>query len=63
MIRVAVRHDQLPIRRLAYWHLQRLAPAGRDIKYNPEGTQAEREAAYKQWKKLITEGKLPPKGK
>jgi hypothetical protein len=51
------------IRALAAWHLYRLVPAGQKIAYNPVGSDAEREEAYKQWKALIPRGKLPPKPK
>jgi hypothetical protein len=54
-----LRHARLPIRQLASWHLYRLVPAGKKIKYDPAGTEAEREKAYKAWKKLIPEGQLP----
>jgi hypothetical protein len=58
-----LKHDRQAVRELAYWHLIRLVPAGRDIKYNPAGSPEEREAGYKEWKKLVPSGKLPPKGK
>ena len=48
---------------LAQWHLNRLAPAGKDIPYNPAGTAEERDQAFKAWKKLIPDGQLPPKPK
>lgn len=50
---------RLPIRELAIWHLNRHVPAGRSIKYNAAGSKEEREAALKEWKKLIPEGELP----
>src|SRR5262249_15428499 len=34
--------DLLPIRGLAYWHLQRLAPDGKDFGYDPTGEKADR---------------------
>src|SRR5579885_389401 len=54
-----LRHARLPIRELARWHLYRLVPAGRNIKYDPAGTEAEREKAYRAWKKLIPDGQVP----
>jgi hypothetical protein len=58
-----LKHERLGIRELAKWHLNRLVPAGRTIKYDPAGPPEERERAYQQWKKLIPDGKLPPKAK
>jgi hypothetical protein len=55
--------DRLPIRGLAEWHLTRLVPAGKKIGYNPVGPKEEREAAVKEWRKLIPSGKLPPRTK
>lgn len=54
-------HDELPIRGLAHWHLVRLVPQGRDIKYDPLAAKEEREAALKKWQALIPPGKMPPK--
>ena len=48
---------------LAYWHLVRLAPAGKDIPYNPTGGKDELQKAAKAWRALIPRGKLPPKPK
>jgi hypothetical protein len=56
-----LQHKQLGIRRLADWHLKRLVPAGRKIAYDPHDDPAHREEAYKEWKKLVPTGKLPPK--
>jgi HEAT repeat protein len=55
-----LRADRAAIRTLAYWHLYRLVPQGREAKYNPVGDTKQREAAYEAWKKLIPDGKLPP---
>jgi hypothetical protein len=54
-----LRHDKLPIRVLAQWHLYRLVPGARSIVYDPAGSPADRERAYKEWKKLIPDGELP----
>jgi hypothetical protein len=56
-----LRHEKLAIRYLSYWHLIRLVPAGRDIKYNPAGDTEARERGHDKWKKLIPDGALPPK--
>ena len=53
-------HDRPAIRNLAAWHLVRLVPQGKSIPYNPAGTAADAEAAYRAWKKLIPAGQLPP---
>jgi hypothetical protein len=56
-----LRHEKLAIRYLSYWHLVRLVPAGRDIKYNPAGDTEVRERGHDKWKKLIPDGALPLK--
>jgi hypothetical protein len=53
--------DRLSVRGLAFWHLYRLAPAGRNIPYDPLAPKEERVKARAEWKKLIPDGKLPPK--
>jgi hypothetical protein len=58
-----LKHEKQAIRGFAQWHLHRLVPAGRDIKFNPAGPPEEWEKAYKAWKKLIPDGKMPPKEK
>jgi hypothetical protein len=55
-----LRHEKLPIRELARWHLQRLAPKI-DIPYDAAASPEEREKAYQEWKKRIPDGKLPPR--
>jgi hypothetical protein len=56
-----LKHDKQAIRGLAQWHLRRLVPAGRDIHFNPGGPPEEWEKAFEAWKKLIPDGKMPPK--
>ena len=58
-----LRAKQPAIGELARRHLYRLAPAGKDIPYNPAGTAEERDQAFKAWKKLVPDGQLPPKPK
>jgi len=58
-----LRHERPAIRELAAWHLQRLVPAGKDIPYDPTASREELNRAYKEWKKLVPDGKLPPKEK
>ena len=55
-----LRHDKLAIRQLSFWHLFEMVPDGQKIPYSPVGNSAQLEEAYKQWKKLIPDGKLPP---
>jgi hypothetical protein len=52
-------HDVLAIRGLAYWHLYRLVPEGRELGYNPLDTKKAREAAVARWRKLISPGQVP----
>jgi hypothetical protein len=58
-----LRSDRLGIRELALWHLERLAPAGRSIAFDPAGSAEAREQGSRKWKELIPDGTLPPKGK
>lgn len=53
--------ERLAIRGLAYWHLTRLVPDGRDLGYDPLGPKEKREEAIKRWQKHIPPGKVPPK--
>jgi hypothetical protein len=57
----SLKHTKLPIRELAISRLWVLVPAGRSIPFNPAGDSDQRLAAYEQWKKLIPDGKLPPR--
>jgi hypothetical protein len=57
------RHEKLPVRELIRFHLYRLVPAGKSIEYDAAWPAEKREEAYKQWKKLIPDGELPPKPK
>jgi hypothetical protein len=54
-----LRHARPAIRELAAWHLYRLVPAGKDIPYDPSGSDEERQAAFKAWKKLVPDGTVP----
>jgi hypothetical protein len=58
-----LKHPKLGVRELARWQLYRLVPAGKDIAYDPAGSEADRERASEAWKKLIPSGKLPPQPK
>ncbi len=58
-----LRHAKPAVRELAKWYLYRWVPAGRNIAYDPAGSEAEQERGYQEWKKLIPNGKLPPKGR
>jgi hypothetical protein len=55
-----LKHSKLPVRELARWHLFRMAPAGRHIRYDAAAPAAERQRAYDAWRALVPEGKLPP---
>jgi hypothetical protein len=58
-----LQHRQIAVRELAHWHLVRLAPAGRDIKFDAGAAEADRNKGIDEWKKLIPRGQLPPKEK
>ena len=51
--------DKPGIRGLANWHLHRLVPKGRDIKFDPIAPEAERKEAIAKWKKLVPKGVVP----
>jgi hypothetical protein len=51
--------DKSAVRNLAAWHLIRLCPQGKSIKYNPAGSATDAQTVYKEWKKLIPDGQLP----
>lgn len=53
--------DKAGIRGLANWHLHRLVPKGRDIKFDPLASEAERKEAIAKWKKLVPKGTVPPR--
>jgi hypothetical protein len=55
--------SRLAIRALAYWHLVRLVPAGKDIAYNPTDDKEALKQGQQEWRKLVPEGKVPPKPK
>jgi hypothetical protein len=50
----------IPVRELAHWHLERLAPAGQKIAYDAGADAAARQKAMKEWRELIPDGQLPP---
>ena len=56
-----LRAGKLSIRELARWHLYRTVPSGKTIPYDPAGSDGEQARAFQAWKKLIPEGKLPPR--
>jgi len=44
--------ERMSLRQLAYWHLSRLAPAGKKFGYDPMAPKEQRDAAIKEWRKL-----------
>src|SRR5262249_53961514 len=58
-----LRSERPAVRELAAWHLYRMAPAGKDIPFDPGASREELDKAYKAWKKLVPTGQLPPKPK
>lgn len=58
-----LQNSKLPIRELAKWHLEHMVPAGKEIGYNPAGSEPSRAEAIRAWKALVPTGQLPPKAK
>jgi hypothetical protein len=54
-----LRHARPAVRELAAWHLYRLVPAGKDIAYDPTGSDEDRAKAVKAWKTLVPDGTVP----
>lgn len=54
-----LRHRNLAIRELAWWHLTRLVPEGLQVPYDPAGSEEERAKAYSAWKERIPSGTVP----
>ena len=54
-------HNKLAIRQLAHVHLFGLVRDGKKIRYDPAGDSEQRQRAIEEWKKLIPDGKVPPK--
>jgi hypothetical protein len=54
-----LRHPQPAIRELASYYLYLWIPEGRKILYDAGGSPAQIEQGYKEWKKLVPNGKLP----
>jgi hypothetical protein len=50
-----LRHERLPIRELARWHLVRLVPDGKKVVFDPAAAAAEREKGFREWQKLVEE--------
>src|SRR5205823_3110991 len=55
--------SKLAIRELASQLLYHWAPEGKDIAYDPAAAEDQQEKAIEAWKKLLADGKLPPKEK
>jgi len=58
-----LRHDNLGVRELAWWHLSRLVPEGVSVPYDPAASDAERAKSYAAWKALVPSGSLPTRKK
>jgi hypothetical protein len=56
----AMDHRPLALREMAHWQLVKLVPAGASIAYDGAASEAARNAAVEQWRKLIPPGQLPP---
>ncbi len=55
-----LKSPKVEIRQLAELKLAELVPQGRHIPFNPAGDTTQIEAAYRAWKEIIPDGKLPP---
>ena len=44
---------------MAYWQLRLLVPDGEKVKYDPAGDERQRDAGYREWKRLVPEGQVP----
>ena len=53
-------HKNQAVRALAYWHLARLAPAGKGIGFDAGASEEQRRQASERWHALIPDGQLPP---
>ncbi len=57
-------HTRLAVRELAYWHLVRMAPSGREITYDPAGEPADRaKGSRRGGSSAFPAGSLPPEAK
>ncbi len=56
-------HKNQAVRALAHWHLVRLAPAGKEIAFDPAAPDDQRRQAVQRWHALIPDGQLPPRPK
>src|SRR5215471_3178682 len=56
-------HERVALRALAYWHLSRLVPGGRELGYSPLDEKEQRQKAVAKWQQLVPRGKLPASAK
>ncbi|MBM4072353.1 MAG: hypothetical protein FJ271_26005 [Planctomycetes bacterium] len=56
-----LQHQQPAIRELAAWNLYTLVPQGKSIPYDAAASQEERARSQAAWRKLVPEGKVPPR--
>jgi hypothetical protein len=54
-------HKRLAVRELAFWHLRRMVPADEVVAFDAAAPPEERARAIAAWRKLLADGKLPPK--
>jgi hypothetical protein len=54
-------HKRLAVRELAYWHLQRMVPADEVVPFDAAAPEEERARSIAAWRKLLADGKLPPR--
>jgi hypothetical protein len=56
-------HPRLALRGIAYWHLSRLVPAGREFGYNPMDEKEQRQKSVAKWQQLVPRGQVPKTAK
>jgi hypothetical protein len=55
--------ERLALRELAHWHLRQIVPAGKKIAFDAAAGAEQRSKGQAAWRKLIPEGKVPPREK
>ncbi|HXG12298.1 MAG TPA: hypothetical protein VNK04_21260, partial [Gemmataceae bacterium] len=58
-----LRHERLPIRELARWHLERLVPGSSRIAYDAASPPEQREKGIEEWRKVVQEYLKKPRSK
>lgn len=56
-----LQHKNIGVRELAAWRLYQMVPQGKNIAFDAGASSEERARSQAAWRKLIPDGKLPPK--